>query len=186
MIHKGNHDVVTDVSCILHSGRKTPLLLLALVPSPADPGKDKPAIGSNKAGSYKTWFSSELAVWRGFCPKNDMGSSRWPLLRCKIQTRREHNLKNIERHTADTIVSWPNPKQWVIVHTSDLMMIIRYIYILSIITTEMGKLKTYSPTYCIMDNGENMLNLTHLVKCVYACTSLLQLIILFLTRLPYD
>ena len=33
--------------------------------------------------------------------------------------------KNIERHTAHTIVSWPNPKQWVIVHTSDLMMIIR-------------------------------------------------------------
>ena len=70
--------------------------------------------------------------------------------------------KNIERHTADTIFSWPNPKQWVIVHTSDLMMIIRRsIYILSIITTEMGKLKTYSPTYCIMDNGENKLNLTH-------------------------
>ena len=22
--------------------------------------------------------------------------------------------KNIERHTAHTIVSWPNPKQWVI------------------------------------------------------------------------
>ena len=40
------------------------------------------------------------------------------------------------------------PKQWVIVHTSDLMMI----YILSIITREMGKLKTHSPTYCIMDN----------------------------------
>ena len=33
--------------------------------------------------------------------------------------------KNIERHTAHTIVSWPNPKQWVIIHTSDLMMIIR-------------------------------------------------------------
>ena len=35
-------------------------------------------------------------------------------------------------HTAHTIVSWPNPKQWVIVHTSDLMMIIKqsiYIYI---------------------------------------------------------
>ena len=31
--------------------------------------------------------------------------------------------KNIERHTAQTIVSWPNPKQWIIVHTSDLMMI---------------------------------------------------------------
>ena len=45
--------------------------------------------------------------------------------------------KNIERHAAGTIVSWPNPKQWVKVHTSDLMMIIRQsIYILSIITTE--------------------------------------------------
>ena len=63
--------------------------------------------------------------------------------------------KNIERHTAHTIVSWPNPKQWVIVHTSDLMMIIRQsMSILSIITKEMGKLKTHSPTYCIMDNRE--------------------------------
>ena len=56
--------------------------------------------------------------------------------------------KNIEKHTAHTIVSWPNPKQWVIVHTSDLMMIIRQsIYILSIITKEMemGKLNTHSP-----------------------------------------
>ena len=45
--------------------------------------------------------------------------------------------KNTERHTAHTIVSWPNPKQWVIVHTSDLMMIIRQsLYILSIITRE--------------------------------------------------
>ena len=70
--------------------------------------------------------------------------------------------KNIERHTKDTIVSWPNPKQWVIIHPSDLMMIIRQsIYIFSIIRSEMGKLKTYSPTYCMMDIGENMLNLTH-------------------------
>ena len=76
--------------------------------------------------------------------------------------------KNIERHTAHTIVSWPNPKQWVIVHTSDLMMIIRQsMYILSIITKEMGKLKTHSPTYCIMDNWENMLNLTHTLDKLY-------------------
>ena len=48
-------------------------------------------------------------------------------------------VKNIVRHTAHTIVSWPNPKQWVIVHTSDLMMIIRQsIYSLPIITREMG------------------------------------------------
>ena len=67
--------------------------------------------------------------------------------------------KNIERHTAHTIVSWPNPKQWIVVHTSDLMMIIRQsIYILSVITRGMGKVKTHSPTYCIMDNWENMLN----------------------------
>ena len=33
--------------------------------------------------------------------------------------------KNIERHAAHTIVSWPNPKQWVVVHTSGLMMITR-------------------------------------------------------------
>ena len=70
---------------------------------------------------------------------------------------------NIERHKADTIVSWPNPN-----HTSDMMMIIRQKYImLSIITREMGKLNTYSQTYCIMDNGENMLNLTHTLDKIY-------------------
>ena len=63
---------------------------------------------------------------------------------------------------------WWFDTPWVIVHTSDLMMIIRQsIYILSIITTEMGKLKTYSPTYCIMDNGQNMLNLTHILDKIY-------------------
>ena len=47
--------------------------------------------------------------------------------------------KNIEIHTADTIVSWPNHEQWVIVRTSYLMMVIRQsIYILSIITRGMG------------------------------------------------
>ena len=38
---------------------------------------------------------------------------------------------NIKRHTAHTIVSWPNPKQWIIVHTSDLMMMITQSNILS-------------------------------------------------------
>ena len=75
---------------------------------------------------------------------------------------RGHCNKNIKRHTAYTIASWPNPKQSVEIHTSDLVMIIRQsMYILSIIKTGMGKLKTHSPTYCIMDNWENMLNLTH-------------------------
>ena len=54
--------------------------------------------------------------------------------------------KNIEIHTVHTIHSWPNPKQWVIVHTFDLMMIKRQsIYILSIITKGMGKLKHTAP-----------------------------------------
>ena len=49
--------------------------------------------------------------------------------------------KNIGRHTADTIVPWPNPKQCVIDHASDLMMTIRQsMYILSTITREMGTL----------------------------------------------
>ena len=61
--------------------------------------------------------------------------------------------KNIEGHTAHTIVSWYNPKQWIIVHTSDLMMKIRQIaYSLNHHTREMGKLKTHSPIYCIMEH----------------------------------
>ena len=48
--------------------------------------------------------------------------------------------KNIERHAAHTIVSWPNTKQWVIVNTSDLMMIIRQkIYIYIFIQSSQGK-----------------------------------------------
>ena len=43
----------------------------------------------------------------------------------------------------------------------------KYIYILSIITREMGKLKTHSPTYYIMDNWENMPNLTHTLNKIY-------------------
>ena len=33
---------------------------------------------------------------------------------------------NTERHIVHTIVSRPNPKQWMIVHSSDLMMMIRH------------------------------------------------------------
>ena len=73
---------------------------------------------------------------------------------------------NIERQTEHTTVSWHDPKQWMIIHTSDLMMIIRQsTCILSIITREMGKLKTHSSIYCIMDKWKNMLNLTHMTKC---------------------
>ena len=66
-------------------------------------------------------------------------------------------------YAAHTIVLWPKPKQLIIVHTSDLMMIRQCIYILSIIANEMGKLKTHSPAYCMMDNWENMLNVTRTI-----------------------
>ena len=111
-----------------------------------------------------------LINWSGIFSFHLVKSSQ-PFVRGNQQCLYDHfnkDKKNIERHTADTIVSWPYPKQWVIVHTSDLMMVIRQsINILSIITRDMGKLKTYSPTYCIMDNGENMLNLTHTLDKIY-------------------
>ena len=40
-------------------------------------------------------------------------------------------------------------------------------YILSTITRELGKMKTYSPIYWIRDNQENMLNLTHTLDKIY-------------------
>ena len=47
------------------------------------------------------------------------------------------------------------------------MVIRQDIYILSFITREMGKLKTHSPTYCIMDNWENMPYLTRTLDKIY-------------------
>ena len=125
---------------------------------------------NNNISSYRGVYSILLSWWnRTYRRSNPYVPVE--LLRNRIIIgflERLFHHKNTERHTANTIVSWPNPKQWVIVHTSDLMMIIRQsIYILSIITREMGKLKTYSPTYCIMDNGENMLNVTHTLYKIY-------------------
>ena len=52
--------------------------------------------------------------------------------------------KNIGRHTAHTIYSWPNLKQWQIDLISDLMMIIRQnTRILTSIIREMGKVNTH-------------------------------------------
>ena len=48
------------------------------------------------------WISG-LSSWRPF------GFSDWH--------------KNIKRHTAHAIVSWPNPKQWQMGHTSDLTIL---------------------------------------------------------------
>ena len=54
--------------------------------------------------------------------------------------------KNIERHTANAIVSWPNPQHWQMSHTSDSILILRQsTLILKIIIRAMGKPNTHSP-----------------------------------------
>ena len=78
--------------------------------------------------------------WDRSSPKSQLGWSVLPNLplhcgkfasaiACYLLILTDCSNKNIEKHTAHTIVSWPNPKQWVIVHTSDLMMIIRQTYV---------------------------------------------------------
>ena len=56
----------------------------------------------------------------------------------------DNHHKNLTRRTMHTIVSWPRPKQWLMIHTSDLMMMIirESSHILTIITRWVGKLKT--------------------------------------------
>ena len=56
-------------------------------------------------------------------------------------------------------------------------------YIFSIITREKGKLKTHSPIYCVMDNWENMLNLTHILDKMYL-TGKLKRIRIFALIIP--
>ena len=57
------------------------------------------------------------------------------------------NLK-LSWHATLTIASWTNHKQWLMIHISDLTMVIRWsTHILTIITRELSKLKTHSPIY---------------------------------------
>ena len=112
---------------------------------------------------------AQLMAWNSICILSALADII--LQRHNAVLQMTYNHKNTERHTAHTIVSWPNPKQWATVHTSDLTMIVKQsiyiLYILSIITREMSKLKTHSPTYCIMDKWENMPYLTHTLDKIY-------------------
>ena len=73
---------------------------------------------------------------------------------------------HVARHTAHTIVPWPNPKQWLMIHTSHLIMMIRWsTHILKIITRGMGKLKKDSPIYCI--KWGKWINLRHTLDRIY-------------------
>ena len=62
---------------------------------------------------------------------------------------------------AHIIVSWHNPKQCQMGHTSDLMMITRPSTCILKIIRDIDKLNTHKPIYCIKDNWKNWLNLRH-------------------------
>ena len=81
--------------------------------------------------------------------------------------------KNIVRHTAHTIVSWPNSKQWLVIHTSDLMMIIWLSTHSHNHDRKLGKQKTHSTIYWMKDNCENSLNLGHTLGSIYMASILL-------------
>ena len=121
--------------------------------------------------SYNLWQFSHYSyvTWAACHLKSQETRLFSTACQCQLQRLNKAPINWLtERHTAHNIVSLPNPKQWVIVHTSDLMMIIsQSIYILSIITREMGKLKTQSHTYFIMDNWDNMPYLTHTLDKLY-------------------
>ena len=65
---------------------------------------------------FEVWELRFELNWYPFC--------RICVCSCQMNRRYFHidwlHRKHIERHTAHTIVSWPNPKQWIIVNTSFL------------------------------------------------------------------
>ena len=83
----------------------------------------------DRGTQYATYYTKICdLLGHGYCTvlTKIMGSSEETLSQNKLWSH-----KNIKGHTVHTIVSWPNPKQWIIGHTSDLMMIIRQSNILS-------------------------------------------------------
>ena len=84
--------------------------------------------------------------------------------------------KSIERHTAHSVISIPNYKQWQIGHSSDLMMIIRYTYKYTYSLNHhkrMGKPNTHSPIYCMKYYWKNWFNVRQSLDRMYL-TSILD------------
>ena len=75
--------------------------------------------------------------------------------------------KNIERHAAYTIVSWPNPKQWVIVHTSDLIMITRQSMYIFPCSKMAGKKQLWGSQNILVICFLNYFGVYHLIKLNY-------------------
>ena len=73
--------------------------------------------------------------------------------------------KNIVKYTWHALASWPNTKQWLMTKTSDLMMTIKHI--LTIITIDLGKLKTQNLIHWTKNNWGDWLNLRYALDSIY-------------------
>ena len=95
-----------------------------------------------KDGKLPT-FSSKLILADQFIPAL-RGCWRTNFLQIHEQF---HVPKNIIRQTAHTIVSWPDPKQWLMIHTSDVMRIKHMCYTLMPCSGPRLNIKTVLSTY---------------------------------------
>ena len=75
---------------------------------------------------YLVTYIRTTRIWIQTCRKQNVRYARFGLdlselfissCGCDFFFTNKKN-KNIERHTAHAIVSWPNPEQWVIIHTN--------------------------------------------------------------------
>ena len=90
-----------------------------------------------------------------------------PINHCLSQLWSSSFNKNMEIHTAHTIISLPNHKQWKMGHASDLMVIMRWSTHILTKVIRMGKLNTHSLIYCMKNNWENWFNLGHTLDRMY-------------------
>ena len=87
-----------------------------------------------------------------------------PLCHVTYYFMKFHNisrLKNRVRHTARAIVSWPNPILWLMIHTSDLMMITRESTLSHNYYRRIGKAEDTQPHISTRRNWEVCLNFRH-------------------------
>ena len=93
-------------------------------------------------------------------------TQRWRIYFRALLHRKYHGCwcdtcKNMARHTAVTIGSFPNTKQWLMAHTFDLMMIIINIHIFSQSSQE-KYVNTHILMYCKDDKWKSWLKQTRL------------------------
>ena len=80
----------------------------------------------------------------------------FPHLACSVEPQIYHTHTHTHTHIyIHIIASWPNLKQWIIIHISDLIMTVGWkIDIITIIKMEKGKMKIHSPIHCTKGNRD--------------------------------